>query len=301
VRFFPSLKLQSTAMKSTPRDVSRAHDTAKLLRLYLKRQIATLQRRRALILSETAVEDVHKMRVAIRRLRCVLRSLGYENEPLLADARWAARRLGAVRDLDVIRLTHAGHKHPPNAAERRYLEHLEKRWLRARWRLDRCLRNKRLHRLITELKELRRALINDASLISHDARSATRAQLKKVKARGRNIGPGSGSRQLHRLRIECKRLRYLIELYGTMPETRLRVFETNTQDLLHLLGALQDERVALTHLRAYQAKLATGKASGDASDIRHKIDAHEKNIRTLRHRFPTVWRRFDDMCKARML
>ena len=53
------------------------------------------------------IEDVHRMRVAVRRLRAVLsvfrRALGGSELAFEEDLRWLQDKLGAVRDWDVLR------------------------------------------------------------------------------------------------------------------------------------------------------------------------------------------------------
>jgi CHAD domain-containing protein len=65
-------------------------------------------------------EALHDMRVAVRRLRATLRTFrpvldAGRTEPVRAELRWLGRRLGAVRDHDVLseRLDRAVHAEPP--------------------------------------------------------------------------------------------------------------------------------------------------------------------------------------------
>lgn len=175
-------------------------------------------------------EQLHKMRVATRRLRSALRVLGEAfatptRRVLRAELRWLAQVLGRVRDLDVQRLalpgwraTHAGLP----LGERGWDEveqALAKRWDRAQRELVEVLGSERYRRLLA---------IAEAAFGSDETTKVGRRRLARVlpellrqpmrrfaKAHDRFRRTGVMD-DAHRLRIEAKGLRYAFELFGSL-------------------------------------------------------------------------------------
>ena len=194
-------------------------------------------------------EFLHDLRVAVRRARSVL-SHGKGVLPpdardhLGADFRKVQALTGPVRDLDVYLMEwgtyieplqdHAGELVPvlehirrerssefANMAER--LRSTEFDVLMAQWRSW-------LERLDT------RADVPDAGLRplgSVVGKRLSKAQDRLV-TRGRSIGPASPGEELHELRKDAKRLRYLLECFGDVFPTKPR------KQFVQALKALQD-------------------------------------------------------------
>lgn len=204
-------------------------------------------------------EQLHKMRVTVRRLRTLVRVLGPAfGKPtrrlLRGELRWLARELGRVRDLDVQRLAvpawravHGGvalGESGWDAVE----EALGRRWDAQQRELVRVLDGERYCRLVTTAEvvfeseeegpragreRLGRAL---PELLQPSMRRFSKAHL-----RFRRTGEMDDA---HRLRLAAKELRYSFELFSSLwskgVERRLRRLGT-FQDAL---GRQQDAVVA---------------------------------------------------------
>lgn len=204
-------------------------------------------------------EQVHKMRVATRRLRGALQVLGPAfstptRRRLRAELRWLARALGRVRDLDVHRMAL-----PRWRREHGGLAIAEPGWqvledqLRARWHVaHRELR----HALDSERYRRLCAAAEAAFGADEDGGKRGRKRLgpslwpllrRSIRSFGRaheRFRRTLTMEDAHRLRIEAKGLRYAFELlsplFGRGTERRVRrlvVFQD-------ALGQLQDAAVA---------------------------------------------------------
>jgi triphosphatase len=208
-------------------------------------------------------EGVHQLRVSLRRLRSafdLMRSVGSLSnlDSLRSEARWLAHNLSAARDWDIFRLetlptiakacpSVAGFDALEQVTEKRrsaaYHEvrvALEDRrcasfvfglggWIEARgWRNDVAAE---------DLGQLAGPAINFAQRILSD-------QYAKVLKRGRRF-KSLEAKELHRLRLAAKRLRYvgdfLLPLYGDRKSVRR--FSRKLADLQEELGSFNDMAV----------------------------------------------------------
>lgn len=174
-------------------------------------------------------EAVHQIRVAITRLRSAVAFFA----PVVADAEWLRLKqeiawlngpLGDARDSDVIAEYARGKKYRA-WVRARLGDQLERRQAQHHRRLARCLRSARTQRLIAGLARWAR---QGAWLKHYKRRTDVEAlpsycagELKRWHARLTRKGKrledlGAGRR--HRLRIQTKRFRYMIEaLTETIP------------------------------------------------------------------------------------
>lgn len=261
---------------------AQANDT-RLLRHYIKRQVAVVAKRSKLILSREHSEDVHQMRVATRRLRAALYAMGKDKSKIAKDLRWLTRRLGTVRDLDV-QMEQLGH----TDVDRRYQRYLESHWTPARRRLTRAIKTKRMQLLLRKLEALPYCLGKSAG---SDLRSAICAELQHIKRSGRRIRSDSPFERLHRLRIHCKRLRYQIEILQPAKDTPLHAVLRELKKTLEVLGELQDTRVAVAHLLEYEDTLGPTKV--DHKNLERKLAKQERRAEKIRQTFPAAWQRLE--------
>jgi len=255
-------------------------------------------------------EAVHDMRVAIRRLRAALRiARPFFQEKLLEAVRGrlqeTARALGAVRDLDVI-LGHAREyaaRRPEAGGDlEAWLEALAGRREEAVRLLREHLQGKRFRRFRQEVRAFLAEADREASgapgtLSAGQARvrdvlpAALWAQYSAVRAHEVVAEPTPES--LHALRIEFKRLRYLLEFFqGALGARTIPAIEIATRAQDHL-GRLHDAWVAAEmlsgHLTAAGSPEAAARASAEAylADLRREVD-------TLAETFPALWREIAD-------
>ncbi|MCA9656241.1 MAG: CHAD domain-containing protein [Myxococcales bacterium] len=196
-------------------------------------------------------EQLHKMRVATRRLRSALQSLGAAfptptRRVLRAELRWLARELGQVRDLDVYRqalpawralhgdasLLEAGW----GAVERR----LAARWGSAHAALLGTLDGERYRRLLAMAEAAFEAHPTDEEEtkagrepLGEALPSLMRQPLRRFARAHERFGRSGTMEDAHRLRIAAKGLRYAFELLAPL-------WGRGTLRRLRRLGAFQD-------------------------------------------------------------
>ncbi len=214
------------------------------------------------------VEGVHQMRVGVRRLRSALRLF----RPALPagalrsiekDLRWLGRELGAVRDLDVFAIELIDplfERRPGDKALELLRETAQRRRRENHERLRRSLDSPRYTRLVLVVgrwlarRGWREQPLDEASARLFAPASALASELlerrdRKARRLGERVEELSVP-ELHRLRIQIKRLRYAAELLGGLFPARRR------ERYLEHLPQLQDRLGQLADLATAQALLA---------------------------------------------
>lgn len=247
-------------------------------------------------------EEVHRIRVAARRLRAAM-SLFREYIPaevqrLRGELGWAARVLGAVRDLDV-QLERAHEWHTGDAAlDANALHSLESLLIEqrdsARARALRAMNSVRFERMVNDMTALLRAGPQSAMLAYKPARNEMPMLILKryVKVRegGDAIDVDSPAEELHALRIQCKRLRYALEFAAPLYGKPARDFLPRLIALQDVLGAHQDAYVAIDQLRLLSlAQPALPEVLVEA--LSAISDRYAVQAQTLRDAFPQAYRR----------
>jgi len=192
-------------------------------------------------------EDLHKHRVAVRRLRAVLR-----DEPFRTELRWIGGMLGDVRDLDVL-IEHfsaeATTLEPDERlAFRPVLMRLTRRRAAARRALAEALDSERYFELMDALE----AVPPDphpAPIAHHEAENQYRKLRREVKAAGRSPEDAT----LHELRKRAKRVRYAAERAANAGDDSLAELGSRAKALQDVLGVHQDAVVAEETLRGLAA------------------------------------------------
>jgi CHAD domain-containing protein len=198
-------------------------------------------------------DALHDLRVGLRRMRTVARELAdaldRDAGAALRDAlRESAHATSRVRDLDVLlRALDAYVEALPvgyRAGAEPLRAALEARRHAARSALREDLRRHPPPPVRPELAGRENAL--DALL---DARA--RRLARRVRRHGRAAGPGADAADLHTLRKDVKRYRYLLELFpDAWPKKARRRAVRDLRELQTLLGAFQDREVHRALLEA---------------------------------------------------
>jgi CHAD domain-containing protein len=227
-------------------------------------------------------EHLHKMRVATRRARALLRAAGslfeHDVEPLAGELKWLAGMLGPVRDLDVL-LAHLnkeadGLATADAAAAHRLLRALGRNRSRYRRALLKALDGGRYAALL----DLFEATI-DALQPSGDEtplRAIADRELKKLRREVKALPADPEDEQLHALRKRGKKVRYAYELAGADKTVR------RAKDLQDVLGEHQDSVIAEERLRAL-----AGGAPSEQAIAAGMLIAREQKRRT---RARSEWR-----------
>jgi CHAD domain-containing protein len=168
---------------------------------------------------------------------------------------WLGSLLGAVRDLDVQLERIGAWSAAAEPAEREALDVvtavLDDRRTKARARLVAAMDSRRLVRLTSSLE---RFLRNGRSPSAHVAILEAAPEVvahgyRKVVAIGDHIKGGSPPQALHALRIRTKRLRYTVEFIEPIYSKPARTYAKRLIALQDVLGAHQDDVVAIATLR----------------------------------------------------
>jgi CHAD domain-containing protein len=215
------------------------------------------------------IEDVHDMRVSIRRMRSLLRLLRpYYDEREAKQIRESMRRiglsLGVVRDLDVLlenlhtyQLTQEAEQ---QAALQEVIDDLEARRVAARAMLVILLDSKFYRRFVKSFSEF--LLTPEAgvsqvkttgvvpSQIRHLLPVLVHDRLAAVRAYD-SILAEADALTLHGLRIECKRLRYTVSLFSDLLGDTHADYVTEVKILQDCLGHMNDVATARLQLDTY--------------------------------------------------
>ncbi len=218
------------------------------------------------VLDRDDPEFVHQMRVALRRLRTLMRFFPrftdrQWKDTLGADLRWLAKLLGTVRDWDVF----ATESLPAliaadggGSAWDGTLDAARAQSMAARVELRQALHSARYARLTLGWLEWLSALALPAA-DGDDAPSLRRHATKRVR---RLFGHLYGSPSLtsldtaarHQVRIDAKRLRYALEFFASLASRRTRTETVKTLARVQsVLGEANDVMVALHHLEQLAA------------------------------------------------
>jgi len=211
-------------------------------------------------------EDLHQMRVAVRRLRAVLKSAPGsvpDCERLRAELGWLGGALGPVRDLDVLidRLRAEADDFPDDerAVAATLLDGLVAERLGARERLTAALNSPRYRTLLTHLAQAANSEV-DPDAPRPELMDLVRAPYRKLRRAVQALPADPPDEQLHRLRILGKRLRYAAELVRPIAGKQLKDLVRATKELQEVLGEHQDACVAEQEVRRLVA------AQGDVVD-----------------------------------
>lgn len=230
----------------------------------LRHLSATLRANEPGLRADWDTEFLHDYRVAVRRTRSALTQIKGVFEPQrrasFADAfRDLGRATGPLRDLDVYLLAQDEYRAllprvlQPGASP--LFDHLKIRRRRALRDMIEILDSEKYE----ALKRDWAAFVDDgigsdmgpdAALPAIDlARRHIFKRYQRMIKRGRSIGTAAPDAELHRLRIDCKKLRYLLEFFGSL-------FARDTIDtLVRHLKKLQSNLGAINDLSVQQAEL----------------------------------------------
>jgi CHAD domain-containing protein len=271
----------------------RPNDPFKALRALLRVQLGAILRHDPGTRLGTDPEDLHDMRVAVRRSRALLRAgstlLAGDRPELGEELKWLGAVLGDVRDLDVLleRLhgTAAALGSPDTKEAERLLAVLERERKRTRAVLLKALESPRylalLDRYETELD----------SLVPSGERTTLAAlvtrEVKKLRKAVRALPDDPPDESLHDLRKRGKRLRYAAELAR---DTDVAKQAKRFQDVL---GEHQDSVVAEARLRA----LAAAAPAPQAIAAGRLIECERIRHAEARASWRDVWRRLERAAK----
>ena len=248
-------------------------------------------------------EFLHDMRVACRRTRSFLGELDAVLDPAACErARegftWIGSKTGPLRDLDVLlarlREEQAEELEP-------FVLHVERRRKEALRALRQALDSERRRKLFewwhTYLEEERPPREGDAQRsIEEVARERIASRLERFLERGRALSTKTSPGRIHKVRIQAKKLRYLVDAFGGLvarddaPQAVRRL-----KKLQDALGAFNDREVEIEILGRFAAEMtAAGTASAATVLAMGRRQAElKREMKRLRKRFRRRFERLE--------
>jgi CHAD domain-containing protein len=224
------------------------------------------------------VEFLHDLRVAVRRSRAALGQLDGV-VPRDVRKRWGPelRRLGGLtgpcRDLDVFLeelpglIGETGLDEPDVLVP--FVDLLRRQRTRAHGELVRSLEEPRFAAFVAGWRGvLEEPFSVDSGVpVAEVARARIRRAHRRVLKRGAELGPESAAERFHRLRIDAKKLRYLLELFAGVLETeRAEAAVRELKRIQDVLGGLQDVAVQRERLTS-SARELLDEGDGEATTL----------------------------------
>jgi CHAD domain-containing protein len=264
------LDLALAAIRRQPLDYSSKIDlrfdpscpAGDAVRTVLRRLLQTMRANEEGVRNDLDPEFLHDFRVACRRTRSCLRQLrsvlpARDVERFSRELKWLGGITGPMRDLDVyvLKLDEYRSDIPDQRDDLQPLEEflLGRRASELR-RLVRAMDSTRFAGLLSDwsafLDQEHGAGGNGARPIVDVAPSRIERLHGRVLKKGRKLGRSSPIEKFHRIRIECKKLRYLLEFFRSLYEPGV------IEPLLRELKRLQDNLGDLNDLQVHQTALA---------------------------------------------
>ncbi len=265
------------------------------------------------------IEHVHDMRVATRRMRSTLRLLNEYYKPKAIrpherQLRKIARALGAVRDLDVLIHNLQTFNQSLNEADQAVfqsiIERLDAERAYARHTLVRLLDKGDYRRFVSDYAAFltnpgKGAYSVDGAesdvqptRVRHLLPSLIYEHLGTIRAydailQNEPVDPAA----LHALRIEFKRLRYLVSLFSAVLGSSIKDFITELKSIQDHLGTLNDLHVAQQRLTELSDELTP-----EAADLLARyIETLKQEEAKLTAQVGDVWKRFNGKTIQRQL
>ncbi len=274
----------------------------KVMRFHLARMLD----REPGVRSGVDIEDVHKMRVATRRQRAAWRVFGeaFRNGRTKAyrqGLRGIARRLGAVRDLDVQLEATDRYREDLPKAEQRALEPLIAAWRQhrddARTLLTRDLDSPRYGRFIDDYLDFVRTEGAAVSPIGatqpHRVRDTAPSRIWSAYEQVRSYEPvlrWADVPTLHELRIAGKWLRYSLEFVAEPLGDDALPLIAKVTALQDHLGLMNDADVSASMARTFLVEHAGQLSQAEGAAIGRYLVDREREVARLRRSIGAPWR-----------
>jgi inorganic triphosphatase YgiF len=299
------LELDTLLRKSNALLIDEDDPVLKLLYEYLAQQLEIIHRQHPRALEGIDPEGVHQLRVATRRLRAIFAAfhdiLGEEiTAHFNSELRWLARNLGRARDADVIE---RDAKDSDDTGPRGYERFLEQETICAYEHLIDILHTERYSVLDEELTRFVSAgppadtqtPFDDLS-IATCASTKVQAALQDLLAHGNAIDPTPPAKQLHKLRIETKRFRYLIDFFSIVQVDKWIHLTEAVKKLQDVLGEHQDAVAAQEQLANFAIAIPADDDSLEKLLATARLmQAEKERMTACRRQFAAAWTEFKDV------
>ncbi len=262
------------------------------------------------VLADTDIEFLHDLRVAVRRTRSALALMKGVFAPEIEKDfkekfKYIGQITGPVRDLDVYLASREAYMRKIPERLRTglayFFEDLAARRKTERRKLVRALRGERYQQILVEWRDL---LASDPCPppgkrgelpVRELAGQVIHKRFKRVLADGNKIGPASPDEELHRLRIECKKLRYSLEFFASLHDKEImRQLIKQLKLLQNNLGDFNDLSVQQEMLAHFLATIKPGtiRSREMAAAIGGLMTALSRQHKEVRTHFEETFARF---------
>jgi CHAD domain-containing protein len=272
------------------------------LRAFLRTQLSEIERHDPAVRVGSDPEDLHRLRVAVRRSRAALREarslLGAEQSGALsAELKWFGRELGPARDLDVLVARVRSEVAELDGADAvpagKIVAQLEAERESAQKELLATLDSPRYAELLATLEQLVAAPPVATSAVS--LKQVARGEFRKLERQMKSLGATPSNDALHRARIQAKRLRYATELSSQVLGKDGAKVVAAAKKFQDVVGSHQDAVVAEEHIRA-AARRARGVGPGVAAG--RLIERERARRAEAREALPKAWKRLRRQAQA---
>lgn len=236
--------------------------------------LESMRRNEQGVIDDIDTEFLHDLRVAVRRTRSALALIKGVLDPEVSDRfknefRYIGRMTGPVRDLDVYLLNEETYRAglPDRLQEglAYFFEDLAARRKQEQRRLVRSLGSPRYRQILADWGQLLDlgpelpAGKNGAVPIGVLAGKIIHKRFRRVLRDGKKIHQGTPDRELHRLRIEGKKLRYSLEFFAPLyDQQQMKKLIRQLKVLQNNLGDFNDLSVQQEMLSHYLSEIRPG-------------------------------------------
>ena len=250
---------------------------AEATRLILRRLLHMASANLAGTVEDVDPEFLHDLRVAVRRARSALGQLAgcydeIRHAPLREELRWLGGITGACRDLDVFLADLRGYQGELGSDTGEWLAPLVEEVARQRTEQHAALRaaltSARLRRALGLWRRLtepprRPARAPEAQRPAGEVGAErVRRAYQRLRRHARRLPVPAPPEGLHRLRIDAKKLRYLLEFFASLWGRRGAALIRHLKELQDALGVFNDLAVQQRRLaEILQALLARGEVA----------------------------------------
>ncbi|WP_225992010.1 CYTH and CHAD domain-containing protein [Actinomadura montaniterrae] len=237
-------------------------------------------------------DAVHRMRVAVRRIRSTLKAYRpvleeERTEPLGPELRWLAAVLGEVRDLEVLRMRF---QERLGGAAPAWLDDLARQERTAYRRMNAALKEPRYFALLDELDRLvaepplgreadRKARKDLPDLVTRSWDRMARAYASIGIAEDAEVAR-------HETRKAAKRARYAAELATPVLGVAAKRVAKDAKRIQEVLGGYQDGVIAMEHLKTAAARTRN---TSEAFDLGVLYGWERCEAETARDRLSVTW------------
>jgi CHAD domain-containing protein len=252
------------------------------------------------------IEDLHRMRVATRRMRAAWRLFGDAYRPkaerrYVRELRTVASSLGAVRDLDVLLENLAAYVAAHPAEEGEALKPLAAAWQEQREAARRAmvsmLDSSAYRRFVDDY--LAFVETEGAGALSLHATAPSRVRdtatsriwgaYEQVRAYDATLAWADVA-TIHQLRIASKRLRYSLEFFREVLGPEAGPLIDRVTRLQDHLGLLNDADVAARLAREFLVASAARLSPPTIEAVGRYLGARDRDVARLRRSLPAAWR-----------